>query len=154
MAEIIKNKKAFFDYEIIERIEAGIELAGSEVKALRAKKVSIKESFIRIVKNQAVLFGMHISRLSTTQNEFAPEEKRARNLLLHKKELTKLHKRVKLEKLAIIPLRLYFNSRNICKVEIALARGKKLHDKRESIKKREDERNAKRSLKSALSNMH
>lgn len=154
MKEIIKNKKAFFDYELIDKVEVGIELFGSEVKSVRALKLSIKESFIRIIKGRPVLFGMHIARLSTTQNEFAPDEKRARNLLMHKKQIEKFAKRVKLEKLAIVPLRMYFNSRNICKLEIALARGKKLHDKRQSIKKREDEIRLKRSVKSAVSDLH
>ncbi|MGP1561161.1 MAG: SsrA-binding protein SmpB [Helicobacteraceae bacterium] len=150
MKEIARNKKAFFDYEILDRQEAGIVLAGSEVKSLRAGKVSLKESFIRVIRTQMVLFGMHISRLSTTQNAYAPDEKRARNLLLHKKDIAKWGERVKLEGLAIVPLAIYFNKRNICKLDIALARGKKNYDKRQSIKEKEAKIAAKRDYKLAL----
>ncbi len=144
---IANNKKAFHDYEIIERLECGIVLEGSEVKAIRAGKVNLKESFVRIIKGEPTIFGMHITRLSTTQSDFAPEEKRARKLLMHKKEVEKWEKRVKLEALAIIPLKIYFNSKNLCKVEIALGKGRKSHDKREHIKEKDDKRKTDRAIK-------
>lgn len=152
---IANNKKAFHDYEIIERIETGIVLEGSEVKSIRAGKVNLKESFVRIVKgNEPTIFSMHIGRLSTTQAEYAPDEKRARTLLMHKNESEKWDKRVKLEGLTIVPLKLYFNSKNICKVEIALAKGKKLHDKRESLKEKDAKRRTAQAIKSFNSKFH
>ncbi len=151
--EIARNRKAFHDYELIDRLEAGIELVGSEVKSIRAAKVNLKESYIRVVKEQAVIFGMHIGRLSTTQNDFAPEEKRARTLLMHKKEILRWEKRVKLEGLTIIPLKIFFNSKNRCKLDIALAKGKKLHDKREALKQKDADRTSKRAMKIALSDL-
>ena len=151
--EIARNKKAFHDYELIDRLEAGIELVGSEVKSIRAGKVNLKESYIRVVKEQAVIFGMHIGRLSTTQTDFAPEERRARTLLMHKKEILRWEKRVKLEGLTIVPLKIFFNSKNRCKVDVALAKGRKVHDKREVLKKKEADRSSQRAMKVALSNM-
>lgn len=151
--EIAKNKKAFHDYELLDRLEVGIELVGSEVKSIRAAKVQLKESYIRFVKNQAVVFGMHIGRLSTTQADFAPDEKRARTLLLHRKEIDKWERRVKLEGLTVVPLRIYFNNKNYCKMDIGLAKGRKNYDKRELIKEREANKNAKRAMKIALSDL-
>lgn len=150
MKEISKNKKAFFDYEILDSLEAGIELFGSEVKSIRQSKVSIKESFCRIVKNRPVVFGMHIARLSTTQDNFAPDEKRARNLLMHKKEIKRWQERVKLESLAIVVLRIYFDKNNKCKLQVALAKGKKNYDKRQSIKEKESKLAQKKDHKLAL----
>ena len=152
---IANNKKAFHDYELIERVEAGIVLEGSEVKSVRAGKVNLKESFIRIVKDvEPTIFGMHIGRLSTTQADYAPDEKRARKLLIHKKEAEKWAKRVKLEVLTIVPLKIYFNSRNICKVEIALAKGRKTYDKREHLKEKDDKRKTARAIKDFNSKAH
>jgi SsrA-binding protein len=152
---IANNKKAFHDYKLIERLECGIVLEGSEVKAIRAGKVNLKESFVRVVKEtEPVLFGMHINRLSTTQSEYAPEERRARTLLMHKKETLKWGKRVKIESLAIIPLKIYFNSRNICKVEIALAKGRKNYDKREMLKQRDSKRSTANAIKDFNSKFH
>ncbi len=144
---IVNNKKAFHDYEIIERLEAGIELVGSEVKSLRLGKAALKDSFVRVVKGEAWVFGMHIGYLSTVDKNYAPEEKRSRRLLLHKKEITKWEERVKLEGLAIIPLKLYFNKKNIAKLEIGLARGLKKHDKREVMKKKDADRSMKQAVK-------
>ncbi len=147
---VARNKKAFHDYEILERYEAGIELKGSEVKAIRAGKVQLKESFVKIIKGEAFLFNAHISYFETTNPHFKPDERRARKLLLHKKEILKLEERVKKESLTIVPLSIYFNKRNFAKVEIALAKGKKLHDKRESIKRREADRESKAAIKKVL----
>ncbi|NPA81699.1 MAG: SsrA-binding protein SmpB [Epsilonproteobacteria bacterium] len=147
---IAKNKKAFFDYEILEKYEAGIVLEGSEVKAIRQGRVNLKDSFVRIIKGEPFLLNAHISYLDTTNPYFKPDERRARKLLLHRKEIDKLLGKVTKEGLAIVPLSIYLNDKNLVKVEIALARGKKLHDKRETIKKREAEREAKAAIKKYL----
>ena len=146
----IENRKARHDYELLEIYEAGVELIGSEVKSIRAGKASIKEAFARVIKDQEVwLFGMHIARYQNTDPRLAPDEKRSRRLLLHKKEIKKIGERIKLEKLALIPVKLYFNSRNRVKIQIALARGKKLYDKREAIKERDVKIDLKRLMKRA-----
>lgn len=147
MKLIVNNKKAFHDYEILERFEAGLELVGSEVKSLRLGKAALKESFVRIVKGEAWVFGMHIGHLPTTDKTYAPEEKRSRRLLLHKKEIKKLEEKVKLEGLSIIPLKLYFNKKNIAKLEIGLAKGLKKYDKREVLKKKDADRKMKQAVK-------
>jgi SsrA-binding protein len=147
MTIIAKNKKAFYDYEIIEKFEAGMELLGSEVKAIRATRVNLKESFIRITKGEAILYGMHISHLSTANLHYRPDEKRARRLLLHKREILKLFTKATQAGYSIVPLKLYFNKRNRAKLEIALAKGKNIHDKRETIKKRDADREAQSAMK-------
>ena len=144
---LARNKKAYHDYEIIEKLEAGIVLTGSEVKALRAKRVNLKDSFIRIVKDEPTLFNMHIGRLETTHHYYGHEERAPRKLLLHKKEIEKLKKAVEREGYTIVPLSIYFNRKNIAKVQIAIAKGKKLHDKRADLKAKDQKRDIERSLK-------
>ena len=144
---IAKNKKALFDYEILEKYEAGIVLKGSEVKAIRKGRVNLKDSFVRIIKGEPFLLNAHISYLDTTNPYFKPDERRPRKLLLHKKEIDKLLGKVTKEALTIVPLSIYLNHKNLVKVEIALARGKKLHDKRETIKRREADREARAAIK-------
>ncbi|PAF41698.1 SsrA-binding protein [Helicobacter sp. 11S03491-1] len=144
---VAKNKKAFFDYEILESVEAGISLQGSEVKALRSGRVNLKDSFVKIVRNEAFVFGMHISYLGTTNPYYKPNERRDRKLLLHRRQIDKLFGQVSMQGLSIVPLRIYFNQRNKVKLEIALVKGKNLHDKRESIKKKILDREAEASLK-------
>ncbi len=144
---IAKNKKALFDYEILEKYEAGIVLEGSEVKAIRKGRVNLKDSFVRIIKGEPFLLNAHISYLDTTNPYFKPDERRPRKLLLHKKEIDKLLGKVTKEALTIVPLSIYLNHKNLVKVEIALARGKKLHDKRETIKRREADREARAAIK-------
>ncbi len=144
---IATNKKALFDYFIIEKLEAGIELFGAEVKASRARKVNIKDSFVRIMKNEAFLFNAHISYLKTTNSYFKPDEKRARRLLIHKKEINKLLGMVSQKGYTIVPLHLYFNHKNILKAQIAVVQGKKLYDKREDLKKKTLDREAQIALK-------
>lgn len=144
----IENRKARHDYEILETYEAGIELIGSEVKSIRAGKASIKEAFARIIRGEEIwLFNMHVARYENTDPRLAPDEKRSRRLLMHKKEIKKLDERMKLERLAVIPLKIYFNSANRAKVKLGLGRGKKLHDKRESLKERDVKLDLKRALK-------
>ncbi|WP_095274649.1 SsrA-binding protein SmpB [Helicobacter sp. 11S03491-1] len=147
MMFVAKNKKAFFDYEILESVEAGISLQGSEVKALRSGRVNLKDSFVKIVRNEAFVFGMHISYLGTTNPYYKPNERRDRKLLLHRRQIDKLFGQVSMQGLSIVPLRIYFNQRNKVKLEIALVKGKNLHDKRESIKKKILDREAEASLK-------
>jgi len=144
---IANNKKAFHDYEILERLEAGIELVGSEVKSIRAGKISLKESFIKIVKGEAIVFQMHITALPTTNSHYAPDERRSRRLLLKKKEIVKLEAKVALDSLTIVPLKLYFNDRNLCKMQIGLAKGLKKYDKREVLKKKDADRRMKQAMK-------
>lgn len=147
MKIVAKNKKAFFDYEILEKYEAGMVLSGSEVKSIRAGRVNLKDSFIKIVKGEAFLFHAHISHLQTTHAFFKPNERRERKLLLHRKEIDKLLGKISQEGLTLVPLMLYFNKRNKVKIEIALAKGKNLHDKRETLKRKILDREAQMALK-------
>ena len=128
-----------------EKFEAGIELQGSEVKSAKAGKVSIKESFVRIINGELFIMGMSIVPWSYG-SIYNPEEKRVRRLLLHKKEIRRLHEKVSQKGYTIVPLDVHL-SHGYVKVEIALARGKKTYDKRESIAKRDVERDIRRSLK-------
>lgn len=135
MQILANNKKAYFDYFIEEEYEAGLELKGTEVKSIKMTKVSIKESFIRIIKNEPFIMGMFVTNYSFG-NINNVNETRVRKLLLHKKEIKKLEEKSKLLGYTIVPLSVY-NKNGIIKVKIALARGKKNYDKRESIKKRD-----------------
>jgi SsrA-binding protein len=144
---VAKNRKAFHDYEILERFEAGLSLKGSEVKALRAGRVNLKDSFVKIIKNEAFLLNAHISYFETTHSFYKPDERRDRKLLLHRKEIDKLIGKVAQDGLSIVPISIYFNHKNLAKVQIALAKGKKLHDKRETLKKRQADRDARSAMK-------
>jgi SsrA-binding protein len=142
----IKNKKAYFDYEILEKYEAGIELKGTEVKSLREGKANIRDAFVRIENGEAFLFNAYIAPY-THGSLFNHEPTRKRRLLLHKREIKRLAGKVAEKGLTIVPLRLYFNNKGKVKVEIALVRGKKKYDKREAIKRRELEREAQKAMK-------
>ena len=131
---VFKNKKAFHDFTILDSLEAGIMLEGSEVKAIRDGRVNLKDSFIRIIKGEVFLLNMHISHLSTTHTTYRPDERKDRKLLLHSKQIDKLYVKVTKDGITIVPLKLYFNDKNMVKVQIATAQGKKLHDKREDMK--------------------
>ncbi len=144
---IFKNKKAFHDYEIMDTLEAGIVLEGSEVKAIREGRVNLKDSFIRIIKNEIFVLNVHISHLSTTHTTYRPNERRDRKLLLHRKEIDKLYSKVTKDGITIVPTKLYFNSKNMLKMQIATARGKKLHDKREDLKQKSMKRDTEQALK-------
>jgi len=144
---IAKNKKAWFDYEIIEKFEAGLVLKGSEVKAIRLKRVNLKDSFIRFVKGEAILFNAHIAKLETTHHYYQHEERGSRKLLLHKKQIEKMIRAVERDGYTVVPLQLYFNDRNLVKVQIGIARGKKEHDKRASLKEKDMKRDVQRALK-------
>lgn len=143
-----KNKKAFHDYTILDTYEVGIILEGSEVKAIREGRVNLKDSHVRIIKNEVFLLNMHISHLSTAHTTYRPDERRDRKLLLHRKEIDKLFSKVTKDGITIVALKLYFNSKNMVKVQIATAQGKKLYDKREDLKRKTQERDMKIALKS------
>ena len=144
---VAKNKKAYHDYFIEEKLEAGLVLSGSEVKGLRAHRVNLKDSFVRLVRGEAFLFNAHIGRLDTTHHYYGHEERGTRKLLLHKKQLLKLEKAVSRDGYTIVPLQLYFNDRNIAKIQIGVAKGKLLHDKRNDLKEKAQKRDIARAMK-------
>ena len=144
---IAKNKKAYFDYFLEEKFEAGIVLKGSEIKAIRAGRVNLKDAFIRFVQGGAFLFNAHIGRLETTHHFYAHEERGSRKLLLHKKQIVKMVRAVERDGYTVVPLELYFNDRNIVKIQIAIAKGKQLHDKRNDLKEKDMKRDMERSIK-------
>ncbi|AVR45828.1 SsrA-binding protein [Christiangramia fulva] len=135
----IKNRKAKFNYEFLDKYTAGIKLAGTEIKAIREGKASIAESFCEFQDHELYVINMHVEEYSHASH-FNHDPKSERKLLLQKRELRKLEKEVTNSGLTIIPLRLFINDRGLAKVEIALAKGKKLYDKRETIKDRESKR--------------
>ena len=136
----IKNKKAYFDYTILEEIEAGISLVGTEIKSVRKGSVDLKDSFITIKNNEAFILNMYIAKYEEG-NIFNHDERRTRKLLLHKKEIKKLKEKVSTEGLTLIPLKLHFK-KNYVKVLVGLCKGKKLYDKRASLKERDLKREA------------
>lgn len=148
MKLIANNKKAFHDYFIEDTYEAGIALAGTEVKSLRMGKCSIKESFIRVENGEVYIYGMHISPYEKG-NIFNKDPLRVRKLLLHKSEVNKLIGKTKEKGMAIVPLKVYFKG-SLVKVEIGLAKGKKLYDKRQDIAKKDQKREAERDFKMKL----
>ena len=142
---IANNKKAYHDYFILDTYEAGIALAGTEVKSLRMGKCSIKESFIRIENGEVIIYGMHISPYEKG-NIFNKDPLRVRKLLLHKYEIRKLIGKMNQKGYTLVPLSVYFKG-SLIKVEIALAKGKKLYDKRQDIAKKDQRRAAEREFK-------
>jgi len=144
---IAKNKKAYHDFFIEEKFEAGLVLQGSEVKGLRAHRVNLKDSFIKFVKEEPTLFNAHIGRLETTHHFYGHEERGSRKLLLHKKQIAKMLKAVTRDGYTIVPLQLYFNDRNIAKIQIGIAKGKQLHDKRQDLKEKDQKRDIARAMK-------
>lgn len=145
---VFKNKKAFHDFTILDTYEAGVVLEGSEVKAIREGRVNLKDSFVRIIKNELFLLNTHISHLSTAHTTYRPDERRDRKLLFHRKDINKLAAKVSKDGITIVALKLYFNSKNMVKIQIATAQGKKLHDKREDLKKKTMQRETQIALKS------
>ena len=144
---VARNKKAYHDYEILEKMEAGMVLQGSEVKAIRQGRVNLKDSFVKIIKGEAFLLNAHIAHLSTANPHFTPNDRQERKLLLHQKQLRKWDAKVALDGLTMVPLAMYFNAKNLVKLEIALAKGKNLHDKRESLKEKDAQREAQVAMK-------
>lgn len=145
---IAQNKKAYHDYFIDETFQAGISLVGTEVKSVRAGKCNLKESFIKIDGGEAFIEGMHISPYSHG-NIFNLDPVRRRRLLLNKKEINKLRAAVTQEGYTIVPLKVYF-SRSYIKIDIALAKGKKLYDKRETIAKKTQQRDAAKEFRQQI----
>ncbi|WFQ92097.1 SsrA-binding protein [Mycoplasma feriruminatoris] len=143
---ITKNKKAYFNYEIIQTYQAGIVLNGPEIKSIRNHDVSINEAFVLIRKKEVYVLNMNIKKYEYANYIKGLEETRTRKLLLHKKEIIKILNRIKQENLTIIPTKLYFKD-DYVKLEISLAKGKKLHDKRQTIKTRDIERKELRNYK-------
>ena len=142
---IAQNKKAYHDYFIEDKIEAGISLAGTEVKSLRQGKCSIKESFLRIEKGEVFIYGLHISPYEKG-NIFNKDPLRVRKLLLHKYEINKLAGKIAEKGYTLVPLQVYFRG-SLVKVEIGLAKGKKLYDKRQDIAKKDQRREAEKEFK-------
>lgn len=142
---VANNKKAYHDYFIEEKYETGIALAGTEVKSLRMGKCSIKEAFIRIENGEVWVYGMHVSPYEKG-NIFNKDPLRPRKLLLHKKEIWKLLGKMKEKGYTLVPLQVYFKEGK-AKVEIGLAKGKKLYDKREDIAKKDQRREAEKEFK-------
>ena len=142
----ITNKKAGYEYELLDKFTAGIQLFGSEIKSIRAGKASIKEAYCLFVQNELFVRNMDISiyKEAALNNH---EPKRDRKLLLNKLELRKLRKKIDQKGLAIVPTRLYISSRGFAKLNISLAKGKKIHDKRESLKDKDTKREIDRGLK-------
>lgn len=142
---VANNKKAFHDYFIEDKYEAGISLAGTEVKSLRMGKCSVKEAFIRIEKGEVIIYGMHISPYEKG-NIFNKDPLRPRKLLMHKYEINKIAGKMAEKGYTVVPLQVYFKG-SLAKVEIALARGKKLYDKRQDIAKKDMRRESEREFK-------
>lgn len=141
----INNKKARFDYEIIDEIEAGIVLTGTEIKSIRCGNANLKDSYAIIKNNEVFLLGMHISPYKEG-NIFNHDELRTRKLLLHKKETLKINNKLVLDGYTLVPIKLYF-VKNKAKILLGIARGKKNYDKREAIKKRDIDRELKKQYK-------
>ena len=147
MSELIaKNRKAYRDYEILETIEVGIELKGSEVKSLRMGRINLEDSFARIEGGQMYLYNVHISPYAEA-SYLNVEPVRQRKLLLHKREIDALSGKIAQRGLTLVPTKVYFNARGYAKLEIAIGKGKKTHDRRDDIKKRESDLELKRALK-------
>jgi SsrA-binding protein len=152
MAEkvVCTNKKARHLYHIEETYEAGIELKGCEVKSLRMGRANLADSFARVVDGEVYLYNFHISPYPHSREAQHLDPTRTRKLLLHKREIKRLMGKVQQKGYTLIPLRVYFNERGLAKVELALARGKKIYDRRETIKRRELEREISRKYKGRI----
>ncbi len=145
MSQSVQNRKARYNYFFLEKFEAGIELRGSEIKSLRDGRVDIAESFAREEDNEIYLINSYFAKYSNS-SYMNHEENRQRKLLLHKKEIRKIVGKLNKESLTLIPIQIYFNRKGLAKVELALSKGKKNYDKRESKKKKSWERE-KRNIK-------
>ena len=142
---VATNRKARYEFEILEKYEAGIELIGSEVKSVRGAKVSFKDSFAIVKHGEIILQNLHISPYEKASH-FSHEPERPRRLLLHRKEIRKLQQKIEEKGLTLVPLRIYFRGQ-FAKVELAVARGKRKYDKRDTIAKREADRDMQRAKK-------
>lgn len=140
------NRKARYLYEILETYQAGIELKGTEVKSIRAGRVNMQDGFALVRNGEAWLMNVHISPYQSASSYFNHDPRRSRKLLLHRQEINKLIGKIEQQGLTLVPLKMYLKNGRV-KVDIALARGKKVHDKREDIKRRDDKRAMQRAMK-------
>jgi SsrA-binding protein len=140
------NRKARFLYDILETYEAGIQLMGTEVKSIRAGKVNLQDGYALVRNGEAWLLNVHISPYTSSSQYFNHDPRRTRKLLLHRQEIRKLIGKVEQQGLTLVPLKLYLK-RGLVKISIGLAKGKKLHDKREDLKRRQDQREMQRAMK-------
>lgn len=145
---VATNRKARHDYFIEETFEAGMVLTGTEIKSVRDGRVNLRDGFVLVKNDEAWMMNVHISRYEQG-NRFNHDETRPRKLLLHRREIDRIFSRATQKNWTIVPLRMYINGKGLAKVEIALVRGKKLYDKRESIAKRDADRDLRRTLKQA-----
>jgi len=146
---IALNRRARHEFTIEETVEAGLVLTGTEIKSVRARKVSLAEAYARIERDEAWLVGMHIAPWESTDVRFNHEPKRTRKLLLHREEIDQLLGKTKSKGLTLVPLRLYIDDRGRAKVELGLARGKQQHDRRREIAERDARRDVERALAEA-----
>ncbi len=148
MSEIvnIKNKRAFFEFEVLDKFIAGIQITGTEIKSIRDSKASVTESYCTFIEDELYVRNMHIAHYKNG-GIYNHEEKRDRKLLLQRRELDKLFKKVKEKGFSIIVLRMFINDKGLAKLEIALAQGKKLYDKREDLKSKDAQREMDRRMK-------
>ncbi len=144
---VAKNNKAYHEYFIIETFEAGIVLSGTEVKSIRQGTLNLRDSFCTVKNGELYVIGMHVSPYEKG-NIFNPDPKRERKLLMHKREIQRLFAKIKQDGLALVPLKLYFRNGRV-KMELALARGKKMYDKREDSARRDAEREINRVIKNS-----
>ena len=144
-APSLQNRKAFHDYFVLESLEAGIVLAGCEVKSIRNGKANLQDSFARVEKDEIILYGMHISPYEQG-NRYNPDPTRTRKLLLNRNEITRLSARIHEKGLTLVPIKLYFKSGKV-KIQLALAKGKNVQDKREKLKEKEASRDIDRALR-------
>jgi SsrA-binding protein len=147
MKIITQNKKAFFDYEVLDRLEAGLVLTGGEVKSLRAGTVNLVGSFVTLHDNELVMINCYIGPYSHAYDKKADDDRRSRKLLVHRRELSRLAGEISRKGITIIPLKLYFNDKNRVKVEIGLCKHKKAHQRKEEIRERDIKRETRRELK-------
>jgi SsrA-binding protein len=147
---VASNRKARHDYDILETVECGMVLRGAEVKALREAKVTLADTYARVRNGEAWLIGLHVSPYSNASSHEILDPERDRKLLMHRKEIDRLEAKLEQEPLALVPLRLYFKDGR-AKVEIALARGRRRHDKRHAIAERDADREAARAMSRARS---
>lgn len=143
---VADNRQVRFRYEILETYEAGIELKGTEVKSIREGKVNLRDGYALIRNGEAMLLNVHISPYQSSSDYFNHDPRRTRRLLLHRQEIRKLIGKVEQEGLTLVPLKMYLK-RGFVKITIALGKGKKLHDKRETLKQRQDKREMERAIK-------
>lgn len=143
---VTDNRKARFLYDILETYEAGIQLTGTEVKSIREGKINLQDGYALIRNGEAWLINVHISPYTSSSQYFNHDPRRTRKLLLHRQEIRKLIGKVEQQGLTLVPLKMYLK-RGLVKVSIGLAKGKKLHDKREDLKRRQDQRDIQRAMK-------